>query len=180
MARCVVWRCDVSYSMLRTFFCSRIPRFIVYTAIYNIDFLVYHLIQVSGEHVVWVSVCDSPFCRTGAFWLLTFLYSCGCQLYTLLFLANVRKVGGGSRGECHVKVLSLGLSKAFSVLTEFLHRWILTNGWEASCGLYSRPVFCGIHWPVVWREKQLPGWKMQKHGAVPYISRVSKDGGDAT
>ncbi len=111
--------------------------------------------------VVWVSVCDSPFCRTGVFWLLTFLYSCACQLYTFLFLANVRKVGGGSRGEFHVKVVNLGhLSKTLSVLS------FCTGGFWQMVGKLRLDFIPGrffwIHWPVGGKNSCLDGFEDAK------------------
>ena len=39
-----------------------------------------------------VSSCSNVPQRTILFWILTLLYGCICQLYTILFIANVREV----------------------------------------------------------------------------------------
>jgi len=70
--------------------------------------------------------------RTGAFWLLTFLYSCGCQLYTLLFLANVRKVDSDKWLESFLWTLFQDL-----LLKPFLVALILTT--MSSLVLCCRP-----------------------------------------
>ena len=187
MASCATWRCDASHNMLRTLSLLTCP--MVQSIYYNLQHRFPRVrwtwcLVSTFRWVVWVSVCDSPFCRTGAFWLLTFLYSCGCQLYTLLFLANVRKVGGESRSEFHINVVNLPFK------SPFLAYWVFAqvDSWQMVGKLLvdfipGRFFFGFIDLLFGGKNSGLVGGlKMQEHGAVPYISwpRVSKGGGDAT
>eukprot|EP00434_Breviolum_minutum_P042218 symbB.v1.2.037565.t1/scaffold5583.1/size27617/2 len=83
--------------------------------------------------------------RTGAFWLLTFLYSCGCQLYTLLFLANVRKVDSDKWLESFLWTLFQDL-----LLKPFLVALILTT--MSSLVLCCRPSI-GRTIEAEWKEE---------------------------